>query len=52
MNYNVSAWLVALGALLFFLPGLNVLAAIAFGLGAGNAVGRLGAGSSGYKELR
>jgi hypothetical protein len=52
MNYNVSIWLVALGLLLFFLPGLNVLAAAALGIGAGNALGRLGANDNGYKELR
>ena len=52
MKYNVSLWLLALGALLLFLPGFNVLAAAALGIGAGNAIGRFGANESGYKELR
>lgn len=52
MNISTSLWILALGILLVVLPGFNVLAALAIGVGAGNVVGRTLGPPNTYKELR
>lgn len=52
MNFTITFWLMALGALLLVLPGLNVIGAALLMLGAGNGIGRVAGPSKGYKELR